>query len=106
MTLKKLAETVKSELNAAAVQMIGEPGRKVQTVAIVCGAGGEFLHDAVRARAVRPAPSDSFVRCGIPGYDEPGRELVADELVVHDDPFSWELTENCAFASRFAYASE
>jgi hypothetical protein len=25
---------------------------------------------------------------------------------VHDDPFSWELAENCAFASRFAYASE
>ena len=62
--------------------------------------------DAVRARAVRPAPSDSFVRCGIPGYDEPGRELVADELTVHDDPFSWDLTENCAFASRFSYASE
>jgi hypothetical protein len=62
--------------------------------------------DAVRARALRPAPSDSVVRCGIPGYEEPGRELVADELVVDDDPFSWELTENCAFASRFAYASE
>jgi hypothetical protein len=62
--------------------------------------------DAVRARAVRPAPSDSVVRCGIPGYDEPGRELVADELAVHDDPFSWDLTENCAFASRFSYASE
>jgi len=62
--------------------------------------------DAVRARAVRPAPSDSLVRCGIPGYEEPGRELVADELAVHDDPFSWDLTENCAFASRFSYASE
>jgi hypothetical protein len=62
--------------------------------------------DAVRARAIRPAPSDAVVRCGIPGYEEPGRELVADELVVHDDPLSWELTENCAFASRFAYASE
>jgi hypothetical protein len=62
--------------------------------------------DAVRAQAVRPAPSDSVVRCGIPGYDEPGRELVADELAVHDDPFSWDLTENCAFASRFSYASE
>jgi hypothetical protein len=49
---------------------------------------------------------DSAVRCGIPGYEEPGRELVAGELVVRDDPFSWELTENCAFASRFAYASE
>jgi hypothetical protein len=36
----------------------------------------------------------------------PGRELVAHELIVHDDPLSWELTENCAFASRFAYASE
>ena len=62
--------------------------------------------EAVRARAVRPAPSDSVVRCGIPGYDEPGRELVADELAVHDDPFSWDLTENCAFASRFSYASD
>jgi hypothetical protein len=62
--------------------------------------------DAVRARANRPAAPDSAVRCVIPGYDEPGRELVADELVVHDDPFSWELAENCAFASRFAYASE
>jgi hypothetical protein len=62
--------------------------------------------DAVRMRANRPAAPDSAVRCGIPGYEEPGRELVADELVVHDDPFSWELTENCAFASRFAYASE
>ena len=31
---------------------------------------------------------------------------VADELAVHDDPFSWDLTENCAFASRFSYTSE
>jgi hypothetical protein len=62
--------------------------------------------EAVRARATHAAPSDSDVRCVIPGYEELGRELVADELVVHDAPFSWELTENCAFASRFAYASE
>jgi len=69
---------------------------------------GYTLHvgDVVRARAVHPAPSDSVVRCGIPGFEEPGRELVADELAVHDDPFSWDLTENCAFASRFTYASE
>lgn len=61
--------------------------------------------DAVRLRATRPVPGDDVVRCGIPGYDEPGRELVAEELRIHDDPFRWELTENCAFASRFAYAS-
>jgi hypothetical protein len=61
--------------------------------------------DAVRLRATRPVPGDDVVRCGIPGYDEPGRELVAEELRIDDDPFRWELTENCAFASRFAYAS-
>ena len=62
--------------------------------------------DAVRARATRPVPSDSVVRCVIPGYEEPGREFVGDELVVHDDPLSWELAEHCAFTSRFAYASD
>ena len=62
--------------------------------------------DAVRLRATEPVPSDVVVRCGIPGYDEPGHELVASELTVDDDPFAWELSGNCAFASRFAYASE
>jgi hypothetical protein len=61
--------------------------------------------DAVRLTAVRRFESDAVVRCGIPGYDEPGRELVADVLAVDDDPFNWELTGNCAFASTFAYAS-
>jgi hypothetical protein len=62
--------------------------------------------DAVRLRAARPAAPDAAVRCIVPGYDEPGQELVADEHVVHDDPFDWELAENCAYASRFTYASE
>jgi hypothetical protein len=61
--------------------------------------------DAVRLHATRPVPADAVVRCGIPGYDQPGRELVADELTVDDEPFGWELSGNCAFASRFAYAS-
>jgi hypothetical protein len=61
--------------------------------------------DAVRLRATRLAAPDKVVRCGIPGYHQPGEELVAEELVVHDHPFDYELTENCAYASRFAYAS-
>jgi hypothetical protein len=62
--------------------------------------------DAVRLRATQAFRSDQDVRCGIPGYHEPGRELVAEELVVNDnDPFEWELSGNCAFASGFAYAS-
>ena len=62
--------------------------------------------DAVRLRATRPVESEAVVRCGIPGYDQPGRELVAEQLKVTDDPFAWEFSGNCAFASRFAYASE
>jgi hypothetical protein len=62
--------------------------------------------DAVRLRATQPFASDAVVRCGIPGYEEPGRELVAEELTVDDEPFAWELSDNCAFASTFAYASE
>ena len=62
--------------------------------------------DAVQLRATQPVPAQPVVRCGIPGYEEPGRELVAERLVVSDEPFEWELSENCAFASTFAYASE
>jgi hypothetical protein len=62
--------------------------------------------DSVRLRATEPFASAAEVRCGIPGYDQPGRELVADELTVRDEPLAWELSGNCAFASRFAYASE
>ena len=71
------------------------------------GEGYELrVGEAVRARATRPVSSDATVRCVIPGYDQPGQELVADELTVDDDPFAWELSDNCAFASRFDYASE
>jgi hypothetical protein len=61
--------------------------------------------DSVHLHATRPVKSDAVVRCGIPGYDEPGRELIAEELDVKDEPFAWELSGNCAFASTFAYAS-
>jgi hypothetical protein len=49
--LGELAQTVKTGLNARMVQTVGEPSRVVERVAVVCGAGGEFLADAVRARA-------------------------------------------------------
>ena len=49
--LGELAAAVKTALGAGPVQTVGDPRRPVQRVAIVCGAGGEFLADAVRARA-------------------------------------------------------
>ena len=72
--------------------------------------GGDFVRVKERAsiRATRPVAQGvetSVVRCGIPGYDEPGEELYADELAVHDEPFDYALTGNCAFRSVFHYSS-
>jgi hypothetical protein len=71
------------------------------------GASGHALRvgRAVRLKASRPVETDEVVACGIPGYDKPGTELLADELVVDDGPFSWELSGNCAFAGPFDYSS-
>jgi dinuclear metal center YbgI/SA1388 family protein len=49
--LAELARKIKSELRAGSVQIVGDPQRPVKRVAIVCGAGGEMLSDAVRVRA-------------------------------------------------------
>jgi hypothetical protein len=46
------------------------------------------------------------VRCGIPGYAEPGVELRAHTHRVDDDPFAWTLESRCAFASRFDYEGD
>jgi dinuclear metal center YbgI/SA1388 family protein len=49
--LRELAARVKGELKAGGVQVVGDPDRPVRRVAVACGAAGEFLADAVRARA-------------------------------------------------------
>jgi dinuclear metal center YbgI/SA1388 family protein len=51
LALRSFAEAVKKSLHAGSVQIVGEPEREVKRVAIACGAGGELLPDAVRARA-------------------------------------------------------
>ncbi len=51
MPLEELAQRVKQLLRAGPLQLIGDPQRMVQRVAIVCGAGGELMPDAIRARA-------------------------------------------------------
>jgi len=50
-TLAALARAVAATLNAPGLQFVGEPEREVERVAIVCGAGDDFLGDAVRAGA-------------------------------------------------------
>lgn len=49
--LEDLASTAKTALNSKQVQVVGEPGRSIRRVAVVCGSGGEFVEDCVRAGA-------------------------------------------------------
>ena len=62
--------------------------------------------DRAELRVSRRADDGHAVACGIPGYDRGGTEYFADELRVDDEPYSWELHGNCAFATQFDYASE
>lgn len=50
-TLGELAKRAKTSLSANAVQVVGDANRAVRTVAVACGAAGEFLGDAIKRRA-------------------------------------------------------
>ena len=82
-------------------------GVRVSPIELVPEGDGYRLRvgSAVSLRATTAVDSALPVACGIPGYDRVGHELYADELVVDDEPFAWELSGNCAYASDFDYAS-
>jgi hypothetical protein len=40
----------------------------------------------------------------IPGHEQRGEELVADELRVDDGALRFELRGNCGYSAPFAYA--
>jgi dinuclear metal center YbgI/SA1388 family protein len=50
-SLAELARAVADALSSSGLQFVGEPDRQVERVAIACGAGDDFLGDAVRAGA-------------------------------------------------------
>ncbi len=49
--LDRFAAAAKSVLLASRIQVVGEPTATVRRVAIVCGAGGDFIPDAIRKEA-------------------------------------------------------
>lgn len=77
----------------------------VRTSAVEIDGTSIRIGDAVSVRASRRFATDLPVACGIPGYDRPGYEMVADELRVDDEPFAWDLQGTCAYASDFDYVS-
>lgn len=50
LALDGFAQEVKRALNCSFVQMVGDSQDPIEEVAIVCGAGGEMLSDAIRQR--------------------------------------------------------
>jgi hypothetical protein len=109
-----LAAILTGELGGEAVlrlPWVSKPSDLLEVIAspieITSGSSGHELRvgRAVTLTATRPFETEEAVACGIPGYDKPGTEFYADELVVDDGPFSWELSGNCAFASPFDYRS-
>jgi hypothetical protein len=46
---------------------------------------------------------DAVVSCGIPGHENPGEELIADVLEVHDGPLEFTYSGVCGFAASFDY---
>ena len=59
-------------------------------------------HVSVQIRDVYPGPET--VTCVIPGHNEHGEELIADELRVDDGPLRFEYSGNCGYSARFNYA--
>src|SRR5207245_1575448 len=64
------------------------------------------IGEAVRVRASRQVETDQRISCIVPGHHQPGTEWYADEEIVRDGPFAWDLAGNCAFASVFEYRSD
>ena len=56
-------------------------------------------------RAGTPVDAPAPVACGIPGFGQPGQEVIADTFRVNDAPLSWDLHGRCGFASGFSYNS-
>jgi len=51
LALRELGKLLRTQLLCGPVQLIGNPNKKIKTVAIACGAAGEYLSDAIRAGA-------------------------------------------------------
>lgn len=88
--------------------------RKAATLVAVRPARIEFDHSAQRGwfrlhrfatmRIAGPVNDDAVVTCIIPGYDQPGTEVIVDELVAHDGDLSFEFSGRCGYSSRFDYS--
>jgi hypothetical protein len=62
------------------------------------------IRDRVSVRIREAWSGGQTVTCVIPGHDQAGEELVADELRVDDAPLSFDYSGTCGYAATFAYS--
>jgi len=62
------------------------------------------IRDRVSVRIRDRYDGDETVTCVIPGHEQTGEELVADELVVEDGPLAFTFRGTCGYGSTFDYA--
>jgi hypothetical protein len=55
--------------------------------------------------AARTVPDQEEVLCGIPGFDHPGEEMIADRNRSVDPELSWDIHDTAAYAGDFHYRS-
>ena len=74
--LGELAKTIKAELKADSVQIVGDAAKLIRKVAVACGAAGEYLADAIRAKA------DAFVTGEVRFHDALSAEAAGIALIL------------------------
>jgi hypothetical protein len=63
------------------------------------------VRDAVTVRVSGPYQGDQTITCVIPGHEQPGGEVVAEELRVDNAQLRFEYSGVCGFAANFDYRS-
>jgi hypothetical protein len=61
------------------------------------------IRERVSVRIRDRYDSDATVSCVIPGYQQPGEELLTDEMRVDDDELSFSWRGTCGYGARFDY---
>jgi len=70
------------------------------------GRGWFRAGSAVNVRIRGAFGEQQTVTCIIPGHDRQGREVVAEQLAVHDDHFDFEYSGRCGYEASFDYSSD
>jgi hypothetical protein len=63
------------------------------------------VKDSISVRVSGPYEGDNTVTCVIPGHEQPGGEVVAEELTVDTGELRFEYHGNCGYAADFEYRS-